>query len=677
MIDDPRIDPDDLRKARFPGSFRRYDAKAVEEFLESVAERVEATNVLVDELRAQLEQARSIKRVEPPTESASPFDAPDLSALPEEELVRLVGAETAHVLSTARQASSDIRSKAEEAAARMIREATAEATRLTEEAEAAAAELRTEAEAVRDSAVEEAEAEAASLREAVAAEAEEILALAREQAETETAAAAALREEAEQEAARILDAARDEGRSMVNEAKEVRTRVLEDLQRRRDLGRSQVERLVAGREQILSAYAAVRANVDEITAQLEDGLLESGADPVLEEGFVGVVVTSGETVDIDAALEELVADDDDNDSDGTEASEAAGGESEPESEPTVDEAGKDADPDPAVGETAVDDSDETTTGPDDAGPEETAESGEDGDVDALFARIRSERAESVARAQKVLSEDPSDADADADGDADTAEPDDADPGAEEATEPAEAKTADAETVDAADAPADPDAEVDPALLAAADALQHRASVIDDIDKKLSRALKRHLADEQNAVLDALRQSQSTDPSTLLPGADDHVQGYAAVAEAHLTSAAEAGAATVGADASVDVSALALQLGSTLIDPFRRRIERSAAEVEGDADALDERLRALYREWKVEHIAAATTDALLSAFATGQHDAAPDDATLQWRIDPSQGPCPDAQDNALAGAITKGESFPTGDRCPQAHPGCRGLLVVDA
>ena len=49
--------------------------------------------------------------------------------------------------------------------------------------------------------------------------------------------------------------------------------------------------------------------------------------------------------------------------------------------------------------------------------------------------------------------------------------------------------------------------------------------------------------------------------------------------------------------------------------------------------------------------------------------------VRWLIDPTQGPCPDAQDNALAGAVPVGEVFPTGDACPQAHPGCRCLLVV--
>ena len=70
------------------------------------------------------------------------------------------------------------------------------------------------------------------------------------------------------------------------------------------------------------------------------------------------------------------------------------------------------------------------------------------------------------------------------------------------------------------------------------------------------------------------------------------------------------------------------------------------------------------------------DALLASFARGMYDAAPKGSSLQWRIDPVQGPCPDAQDNALAGSVVKGDEFPTGDVCPQAHPGCRCVVVID-
>jgi hypothetical protein len=107
------------------------------------------------------------------------------------------------------------------------------------------------------------------------------------------------------------------------------------------------------------------------------------------------------------------------------------------------------------------------------------------------------------------------------------------------------------------------------------------------------------------------------------------------------------------------------------------VENSASYSGDDHEAFDERLRSLYREWKIEHIGPAATDALYSAYALGQYQAAPDDARLRWLIDPGQGPCPDAQDNALEGSVAKGEVFPTGDRCPQAHAGCRCLLLVES
>ncbi len=642
--DDPRIDPAELRRVRFPGSMRKFDAKAVQDFLASVAERVEATNALVDRLEADLEAARSQPTEREP--APSPFDTVDLASISEDDLVRLVGEETVHVLSTARKAATDIRTKAEESAARVIRESTAEAADLIATAETDAALLSAEAAGARDVAVAEAEAQAARITENAAEEAERVIAEAREDAEALTAAAADLRREAAEEKERIIEEAKDEGRAMLAEAKDVRTRILEDLQRRRDLGRSQVERLAAGRDQLLDAYAAVRANIDEITAKLEVGLLEtasSGHDPLLDDGFAGIVISGIDDHD-DA--------EDEHDGDASEAGDdvAAGDdESAPADESDESAPADESEPDDEL----------------EPGDSEPATDDEHPDVDALFAKIRADRADSVARAQQVL------AGADAD---DAGEPE-ADAATDDTDDTDESETAEAASEDTGDAAGFD--HVPAELLADEESRKARAAVLNRLDKALTRALKRHLADEQNVVLDALRRSESTDLADLLPPADAHVAGYAAVAAVELAAAAAAGAALVDDSVEVDVSALAEELGTALVEPFRRRIERSATEVDGDADALDERLRALYREWKVEHIGALASDSLLSAYARGQHQAAPEGSRLRWTIDPEQGPCPDAEDNALAGAVTKGEPFPTGDECPQAHPGCRCLLVVEA
>ena len=212
----------------------------------------------------------------------------------------------------------------------------------------------------------------------------------------------------------------------------------------------------------------------------------------------------------------------------------------------------------------------------------------------------------MARAHEVLDTPADEDDADADEVTDADEP---------AEEPAAAVAVD-EVTDAAQderdvtddevvADTEPAADVTegehvPAeLLAPAEALEARADVIDALEASLSRRLKRHLADEQNEVLDLLRRTGATTVDDLLPDADAHVGGYAELALGDLSGAATAGAAAVDpAAAPPDVHALADALGTTIVEPFRRRLDRATTEVAGDADELDERLRSLYREWKV-------------------------------------------------------------------------------
>ena len=50
-------------------------------------------------------------------------------------------------------------------------------------------------------------------------------------------------------------------------------------------------------------------------------------------------------------------------------------------------------------------------------------------------------------------------------------------------------------------------------------------------------------------------------------------------------------------------------------------------------------------------------------------------TVRWVVDPGGSCGADCADNALAGEVTAGERFPTGDRFPPAHPGCRCRIEV--
>jgi hypothetical protein len=48
--------------------------------------------------------------------------------------------------------------------------------------------------------------------------------------------------------------------------------------------------------------------------------------------------------------------------------------------------------------------------------------------------------------------------------------------------------------------------------------------------------------------------------------------------------------------------------------------------------------------------------------------------VRWVVDDIDGPCPDCDDNALAGPTPLGQPFPTGQVAPPAHPGCRCVLA---
>jgi cell division septum initiation protein DivIVA len=220
-------------------------------------------------------------------------------------------------------------------------------------------------------------------------------------------------------------------------------------------------------------------------------------------------------------------------------------------------------------------------------------------------------------------------------------------------------------------PADePEVVEDPEVLV----LRERDTTLAAVERELGRRLKRVLADEQNEVLDLLRRGKSVTFAEVVPAGDAHADRFAIAASPDLDAAAAHGAASVGADVSPSCDDLAGSLGRALVDPLRQRIARSFDDCDGDLEEVTERLRALYREWKGQHIGAAVRHYTAAAYAWGAYEGAPEGAKLRWLVDRTGEPCPDADDNALAGPVAKGTPFPTGDRCSPAHPGCRCLVV---
>ncbi|MCB1031808.1 MAG: hypothetical protein KDA95_10755, partial [Acidimicrobiales bacterium] len=207
-------------------------------------------------------------------------------------------------------------------------------------------------------------------------------------------------------------------------------------------------------------------------------------------------------------------------------------------------------------------------------------------------------------------------------------------------------------------------------------LDRRDTATDAIERQLARRLKRVLADEQNEALDRLRRSKGEpDANEVLLSQGEHQGRYLEAALSDLVEAERAGAGFFGdaPSTSAVVSDVAEQLAAELVRQLRGRLE--SAFVDGaDEQEISDRIRACYREWKTQRIADAAAHPVLVAFNRGITHAAAPGSSHRWLVDDGGAPCPDCDDNSLAGAIPVGEEFPTGDFSPPAHPGCRCIAI---
>lgn len=700
------LDSNSIARRSFEVARRGYEQQEVRAFLHEVSS-------LFDRLHRESAQLR--ERAERAEARMGLSEKPD-----ETMLLEILGEETTRVLTSARDAAAEIRTKAELAAERIIGDATSEA------AEARADAVRETDRRLADAAAasEEVLAAARSELERRSAEAEEASARIRELAASE---GQALRddgqrelERAQEEATAALEAARNQGREMVAEAQAVRERVLRDLAVRRKKARQQVEKLNAGRERLLQAYDVVRRTIDEATDELGTSLsdarmaADAAARRIDEEPEATLEQLDEEVANaaiVDLPIVEL-DDHDDEDAPGpfsgevpvTEPGATPLVEDPPVDDPTVPEPpvdleerrgrkgrrkketfeGIDTDSLPRVeppaegegvtilAEPAEPETEAATPDADEAeGSTHQEADAEPAAVDDLFARLRAERegasespsadAEVEPDVEPVAAEVDPEVEVEAPGTDESAE---AEPAATEAEPPATAEPATEEP-----ATEDPDAappEPTP--------FTERDAALEPIDKELSRRLKRALADEQNQVLDLLRRAKPQGVDDLLPDADTHAGQWADVASPALTDAASAGASTVDGSAAT-VDDLAEELARSLTAPLRERIDRTFAASDGNLDDVADRVRALYREWKGKRLAETSRHYVAAAYAHGLFDGLGPDAEVRWVLDPTGGPCPDCDDNVLGGTMSKGAEFPTGHQCAPAHPGCRCLVLA--
>jgi DivIVA domain-containing protein len=626
-----RVDPASpasVAEASFSSSRRGYDQVEVREALRAVAA----------ELGRLQERERFLERELRLAQEAQP-PAPTLD---DDTAARLLGEETVRVLQTARESAAQIRAKAEESAARIVKEAADEASRIRADAEVEISRRRSES----------------------AAEAEAELALAKSQ-----------------------------GREMVNEARAYRERVLGELSKRREAARQQIEQLIIGRDRLLQVFDRARtvavdvvAELTPLTGAIEDLDLSPTTGPIPTVD-ARTAAPSGPAVSDDAAAADMTGADAADDTAGDAADDTA----EDAADETVDEVvlfddRSDDDAAPTDDATDVATAELVTTAADAADVEigsgyDEGDDGDELDVDAggasgvggdnvvaLFARLRAE----------TTSPEP--------------EPEPTDAGEPTRTVDTVHPNVTVDTVD----PVDPIATVDTADPIVDDQVGDDTSDVVEDDTSFARRdaaltplivaaarkLKRVLADEQNDVLDLLRRREPvTTLDELLPQAAAHAERFAAAITDELAAAAEAGAAEVGSKApgtaertrsALDV--VRASFGSDLVAPLRGRLERAVSDGGGDNDDVARRVRAVYREWKTQHIDVHLDDLLRAAHGGGLVAAIAPGTPVVWTVDPSGPGCPDCDDNALAGSVPAGEAFPTGHRVAPAHPGCRCLLA---
>jgi DivIVA domain-containing protein len=553
--------PASIADAAFGTGRRGFDQGEVRDFLRMVAA----------ELGRLQERERFLER-----ELRTAQSNPDLASvqLDEHALTRLLGEETARVLTTARDSAAEIRQKAEQSAAQLLNEASEEAARMREEAEIEASRRRSDAAA-------DAEAE--------------------------------------------LSMAKQQGREMVNEARAYRERVLSELARRRELAREQIEQLLHGRDRLMQSFEHARLVAVEVVAELQPlGEPDEYVNLSPTTGPVPVMVPNSPrpveaAVDVDRVhpVEEVLV-------------EEVLVEEVLVEEVLVEEQEVPVEGEP-IGETPVE---EVTA--DDASVEQTAEGHHDDVVIDLFARIR---------ADTIIAEVESDEEVLVDSRGEVP----ADDGVVEAT-PFDQR----------------DADLTPLIVASA------------------KKLKRVLADEQNEVLDRLRHRDPVRTlSDLLPPSAEHLGRYRGAIVDDLLAAAGAGASLVTpervatitkADVNKAVAAGEAVLDEWLIVPLRERLERCVVDGDGDNAAVTKRVRAVYREWKTQHIDEQLDDVIRASYGHGAFTALEPGVTVEWTVDPSQVACADCDDNTLGGIVAAGDAFPTGHRFPPAHPGCRCLLL---
>ena len=634
--DDLRLTPAQIERQDFPKARKGLDEQEVRAFLRRVADEFDAMHRRLADLEGQLRH--------PPLPSR-------------DQLVEQVGQEVARTLRSAEESAEKVAQRAREEASRVERAAHEESAR-----------VRTEQ-----------------------------------------------LEQANKDSRAVVETARERGREMVAEARALRERVLSDLNRRRDTLRAYIDQLREDRDRFAEAYLVVRDTVADANEKLSRFGAGRPFPPVTADAGPPVSyppeseaapdhpVPRGSSVPRISASRSpapepppwVQRDSSKPERESTqppaskprpatgiglgelpgqpepgppppaprpepqpepeaapeaESASTAAPEPAPDAEPEAERA-----PEPEPQPEPVAEREPEPVSPAASEPEAQPATEPDSDVDALFERIRGMRGETVEEPRIDFE------DTGASGGG--------------GGEDREANVADgAVLVESAPEPRPAATDGDPQLLA------RRDELLTPIARELVRHCKRVLQNEQNEILDALRRQRGRPTAEkLLPPLSQQVTAWSevltpAIVEAYV--AARTAADPDGEPVSDAPQRMVTGMVEVLVTPLRDRLLAAVDETLGDdanPDVIAHRIGARYREWKGEELDNRIGDLLAAVYARGVYDAAREGALLRW-VPAEQGQCPDADDNALE-PTRRGESFPTGQPFPPAHPGCRCLLAV--
>ena len=213
-----------------------------------------------------------------------------------------------------------------------------------------------------------------------------------------------------------------------------------------------------------------------------------------------------------------------------------------------------------------------------------------------------------------------------------------------------------------------------AVTATGELFERRDAALAESLAVLTRKVKRALQDDQNIMLERLRDVKAMITTEL---EDEHEQRarYANAAIDALTDAAAAGVQFAKDEAGVpggpvkatELNDCAADLAVTIVLALRKRIL-----ADGSGDGPD-RANAAYKEWRGARVERLCTDAARRAFEVGVL-AASQGRNVRFYVAPTDAPCDACALDAQAGERLAGQAFPSGSSHPPLHAGCACAVI---